>query len=296
MMARPLWFASWASAFEAQVKKQTGETIKITPAEYKKIADGTSKFLDKKYDSARNTATAQADAKTVTLATSNNPFDGIIKNMRNVDDGALKAIYRMANSYMARFSLYEFGTARNAINSMFHKGDLSKAEAAALMAGVIGRMSGYMVTYTMLTSLLDDELFDADDYREDDFEDLLARQTLGAMLSIIGRGSMGNIPTAFLNLGIEELNRQQFGDLRDNVEYDPYVHSIVFAIINPDDFKSKSLADIGSNMFLGPYTPAFKTLSRIVQLSSSATGASKRETRKKAEEELINRMTIESFR
>ena len=213
--------------------------------------------------------------------------------MRNVDDGAMKAIYRMANSYMARFSLYEFGTARNAINSMFHKGDLSKAEAAALMAGVIGRMSGYMVTYTMLTSLLDDELFDADDYREDDFEDLLARQTLGAMLSIIGRGSMGNIPTAFLNLGIEELNRQQFGDLRDNVEYDPYIHSMVFAIINPDDFKSKSLADIGANMFLGPYGPAFKTLSRIVQLSSSATGASKRETRKKAEDELVNRMTIE---
>ena len=154
-------------------------------------------------------------------------------------------------------------------------------------------MSGYMVTYTMLTSLLDDELFDADDYREDDFEDLLARQTLGAMLSIIGRGSMGNIPTAFLNLGIEELNRQQFGDLRDNVEYDPYIHSMVFAIINPDDFKSKSLADIGANMFLGPYGPAFKTLSRIVQLSTSATGASKRETRKKAEDELVNRMTIE---
>ena len=293
MMARPLWFASWASAFEAQVKEQTGETVKITPAEYKKIADGTSKFLDKKYEGARNTATAQADAKTVTLATSNNPFDGIIKNMRNVDDGALKAIYRMANSYMARFSLYEFGTARNAINSMFHKGDLSKAEAAALMAGVIGRMSGYMVTYTMLTSLLDDELFDAEDYREEDFEDLLARQTLGAMLSILGRGSMGNIPTAFLNLGIEELNRQQFGDLRDNVEYDPYVHSIVFSIINPDDFKSKSLADIGANMFLGPYGPAFKTLSRIVQLGASATGAKKRETKQKAEEELVNRMTIE---
>ena len=293
MMARPLWFGSWATAFEAQVKKETGKTIKITSQDFSKIADGTSQYLTPEYKKARDIATARADAKTITLATSNNPFDSIIKNMRRVDDSTRMSLYRMANSYMARFSLYEYGTARNAILAMFKKGDMDKTQAAALLAGVTMRMSAYMVVYSTLTSLLDDELFDAEDYRDDDLEDVMARQMIGSVLTLITRGSLGNLPNIPLSFALEYgINEPALGDLRDNKEYDPYFHSIVFSLINKEDLSGPP-EEVFMEIMAGPYGPLMRTLSRIVTLSSRAVTSKKRETRKRAEDELLERMTIE---
>ena len=293
MMARPLWFGSWATAFEAQVKKETGKTIKITAKDMSKIADGTSEYLSPEFKKARDIATARADAKTITLATSNNPFDSIIKNMRRVDDSTRMALYRMANSYMARFSLYEYGTARHAILAMFKKGDMSKTQAAALLAGVTMRMSSYMVVYSMLTSLLDDELFDADDYRDDDLEDVMARQMIGSVLTLITRGSLGNLTNIPLSFALEYgINEPLLGDLRDNKDYDPYFHSIVFSLINKEDLSGPP-EEAFLEIMSGPYGPLMRTLSRIISLSSRAVLSEKRQTKKKAEEELLERMTIE---
>ena len=293
MMARPLWFGSWATAFEAQVKKETGKTIKITSQDFSKIADGTSQYLSPEYKKARDIATARADAKTITLATSNNPFDSIIKNMRRVDDSTRMSLYRMANSYMARFSLYEYGTARNAILAMFKKGDMDKTQAAALLAGVTMRMSAYMVVYSTLTSLLDDELFDAEDYRDDDLEDVMARQMIGSVLTLITRGSLGNLPNIPLSFALEYgINEPALGDLRDNKEYDPYFHSIVFSLINKEDLSGPP-EEVFMEIMAGPYGPLMRTLSRIVTLSSRAVTSKQMQTRKRAEEELTERMTIE---
>ena len=293
MMARPLWFGSWATAFEAQVKKATGKKIKITAEDFKKIADGTSEYLSPEYANARATATAQADAKTITLATSNNPFDSIIKNMRRIDDSTRMSLYRMANSYMARFSLYEYGTARNAILAMFKKGDLTKVQAGALLAGVTMRMSSYMVVYGTLTSLLDDELFDAEDYRDDDLEDVMARQMIGSVLSLMARGSLGNIPNMGISAALEYgINEPLLGDLRDNKDYDPYFHSIVFNLVTKEDLSGPP-EEVFMEIMAGPYGPLMRTLSRIVTLSSRAVVSKKKQTRKQAEDELLERMTIE---
>jgi hypothetical protein len=293
MMARPLWFGSWATAFEAQVKKETGKTIKITSQDFSKIADGTSQYLSPEYKKARDIATARADAKTITLATSNNPFDSIIKNMRRVDDSTRLSLYRMANSYMARFSLYEYGTARNAILAMFKKGDMSKTQATALLAGITFRMSAYMVVYSTLTSLLDDELFDAEDYRDDDLEDVIARQMVGSVLTLLTRGSLGNLTNIMPSLAIEYgINEPLLGDLRDDKEYDPYFHSIVFSLLNKEDLSGPP-EEAFMEVMSGPYGPLMRTLSRIITLSGRAVTSKKRETRKKAEDELLERMTIE---
>jgi len=293
MMARPLWFGSWATAFEAQVKKETGKTIKITSQDFSKIADGTSQYLSPEYKKARDIATARADAKTITLATSNNPFDSIIKNMRRVDDSTRLSLYRMANSYMARFSLYEYGTARNAILAMFKKGDMSKTQATALLAGITFRMSAYMVVYSTLTSLLDDELFDAEDYRDDELEDVMARQMVGSVLTLLTRGSLGNLTNIMPALAIEYgINEPLLGDLRDNKEYDPYFHSIVFSLLNKEDLSGPP-EEAFMEVMSGPYGPLMRTLSRIITLSGRAVTSKKRETRKKAEDELLERMTIE---
>ena len=293
MMSRPLWFGSWATAFEAQIKKTTGKTIKITPADFKKIADGTSEYLSAEYKDARANATAQADAKTITLATSKNPFDSIIKNMRNADDGTRMALYKMANSYMASFSLYEYGTARNAILAMFKKGDMSKIEAAALLTGVTMRMSSYMVVYGMLTSLLDDELFDADDYKDEEVEDVMARQMIGSVLTLISRGSLGNLPNIPLTFALEYgINEPLLGDLRENKEYDPFYHSIVFSLINKEDLSGPP-EEMFTEIMAGPYGPAMRTLFRMITLGARATQSKQASTRKKAEDELLERMTVE---
>ena len=293
MMSRPLWFGSWATAFEAQVKKETGKTIKITSQDFSKIADGTSQYLSPEYKKARDMATARADAKTITLATSNNPFDSIIKNMRRVDDSTRLALYRMASAYMARFSLYEYGTARNAVLAMFKKGDMTKTQATALLAGITFRMSSYMVVYGTLTSLLDDELFDAEDYRDDELEDVMARQMVGSVLTLLTRGSLGNITNIIPSLAIEYgINKPMLGDLREGKEYDPYFHSIVFSLLNKEDLSGPP-EEAFMEVMSGPYGPLMRTLSRIITLSSRAVVSKQMQTRKRAEDELLERMTLE---
>ena len=68
-------------------------------------------------------------------------------------------IYKQANRFMLRFQLFEFGTAKHAVNALYKSGDLSKKEAAGLLTAVTMRMVTYMVGYTALTQLMDEELF-----------------------------------------------------------------------------------------------------------------------------------------
>lgn len=293
-MSRPLWFGNWATNFEAQVKELTGEDVKITKKDFQEIADGTSRYLSPEFKEARDNATAIADGEVVTMATSNNAADAIIKNMRRTDDKAGMAIYRMANSFMARFSLFEFATARNAVFALFNKGDLSKAEAAGLLAGITFRMSAYMTVYSMLTSILDDELFDAEDDKNEDIEDVMARQLVGAVISLISRQSLGNIPVAGINYYIEEsVNRNLLDDLRNGDEYDKYKHSIVFSQIGVEDLKKKSLEEIFVDTMAGPYGPMINTLSRLLKVGVSSQTAKKPETRQKAMDEIENRLILE---
>ena len=294
-MSRPLWFGKWADSFEAQVKEITGEDVKITKEDFQEIADGTSKYLSPEFKEARDNATAMADGEVVTMATSNNAADAIIKNMRRPDDkGFIKPLYRLANSYMARFSLFEFATARNAIFALFNKGDLSKAEAAGLLAGITFRMSAYMTTYSMLTSVLDDELFGAEDDKREDIEDVMARQIVGAMISLLARQSLGNIPMLPINFYLEEsVNRNLLEDLRNGEEYDRYKHSIVFSQIGVGDLKKKSLEEIFVDSFAGPYGPIINTLSRLLKVGVRSQTAKKEETRDKAMKEIEERLILE---
>jgi hypothetical protein len=82
------------------------------------------------------------------------------------------------------------------------------------------------------------------------------------------------------------------GDLRDDKEYDPYFHSIVFSLLNKEDLSGPP-EEAFMEVMSGPYGPLMRTLSRIITLSGRAVTSKKRETRKKAEDELLERMTIE---
>ena len=214
---------------------------------------------------------------------------------RTTDSGSLQ-LYRQANSYMARFSLFEYGTARNAIGALYKSGDISRTQAVGLLSGVIFRMSSYVAVYSVLSSIMDEELFDAKDDKEEDIEDILTRQTVGSVLTLLTRGNLGNIPSIPINFMLESMiNEPYLGDLRNNEEYDPYKHSIVFSQLNKEDLQKKNLFEIGAKIVAGPYGPMLATAVRTGKLTIASQLNKTQESRDKNLEELTNRMSFEAL-
>ncbi len=295
-ISRPLWFGSFADSFAKATKELNGKEIKLTVEDYKKIGDGTSQYLTPEFKEARESAKNTADANAITVATSTNPYNTILKNMPRTTDKGFLPLYRQANSYMARFSLFEYGTARNAIGALYKSGDISRTQAVGLLSGVIFRMSSYVAVYSVLSSIMDEELFDAKDDKEEDIEDILTRQTVGSVLTLLTRGNLGNIPSIPINFMLESMiNEPYLGDLRNNEEYDPYKHSIVFSQLNKEDLQKKNLFEIGTKIFAGPYGPILASTVRTAKLAIASQLNKTQESRDKNLEELTNRMSFEAL-
>ena len=292
-ISRPMWFGTFQAAFSEATKKYNGESVELTVKDFKAIADGTSPYLSPEFQRAVEAARNSADKSSVTISTSSNPYNSVFKNIRRKDSSGLKNAYRVANSYMANFSLFEYGTARNALYSLVNSGDMSSGEALKVLTGVTARMSSYMVMYTLLTQLMDEELFDVeDDDSEEDFEYLIARQLVGAGVSLVSRGQLGNIPLIPFNMLIEEGNERFGEELRDGEEYNKYKHSLVFNQIGKQDLQEKDLANNLIGLAAGPFGPLWKTLSRSAELlQRTQTGGDV--ARKKAMDELTTRMAVE---
>jgi len=299
-VSRPLWFGTFNDAFVKAVKQINKEKISnLTPQEIEKFSEGKSKFNDPKYKEAVEIATKAADKNAITVASSTNPFDGIGKNMIRPGDSLPTRAYKQANRFMIRFQLFEFGSARHAINALYKSGDISKGEAAGLLTGVTMRMAMYMVGYTALTQLFDEELFGAEEKEKDkekDFASLLARQMIGSIASLGIRRNLGNIPALPVNFMIEHgLNEPFLGDLRNGEEYNPYKHSLIFNQLGKQDLQK----DFGLNLdtlikiFGGPYGPLAKSLLRTGRVGSRAAFNKTEESRQKNMNELTTRMSIE---
>jgi hypothetical protein len=291
ILSRPMWFGSFADAFA----ERTG--VKLTSADFKKIADGTSEYLGPEFKEALEFATSKADANVVIMATSSNPFDGILKNTPKTTDSGMMSWYKMVNSYMQRFTLFEYGTARNAIGALYKKGDISKAEALGLLTGVTVRMSSYMVIYGALTGLLDDEMFSVKDKRreEEDLEDTIVRQLVGSVTGLIAGGTLGNLAKIPVNFMLEYgINEPYLDDFRKG-EYDPFVHSMVFSQISMEDLQKGDLFEAFTKVGLGPYGPLVNTLRRAGVVTSKSLTAKKPATRAKYKKELEERMVIEAL-
>ena len=162
ILARPLYYGAFAKAFAKATKDINGKEIKLKAKDFKDLAEGKGVLADEQYRLARERATRAADDFSITITTSTNPFEGVEKNIQRPEKGLLKPLYRLANGYMARFTLFEYNTARRAVNALYMngKGELNKKQALGLLTGVTMRMSMYMVLYTAMTQLLDTELLE----------------------------------------------------------------------------------------------------------------------------------------
>ena len=287
MISRPLWFGNFADSF----KKETG--IKLTSKDFQEIAEGKSKYLGDKYKSAVEKSTKFADEQTVKMASSTNPFNVIPKNLISPKESVFKQVYKIANSYMSRFSQYEYAAARNAIVSMFKSGNISKSQATSALIGITTRMASYVVLYSVLSSAFD-SLFGIEE-EEEDVESLIKRQLIGAPLSLMTGRGLGNLPKVPINYALEMINDEYLEDLRDGKEYDPYEHSIVFSQVTQEDLEKKSPEELFLYLMSGPFSPLAKSTARAFKVITKSQTSAKPETREKYKKELLNRISIEAL-
>ena len=287
-VSRPFWFGAFALSF----KKSTG--ISLTKKDMQEVADGTSKYLSEEYKDAREKATKYADQEVIKMASSNNPFNTVLKNVVSPNDAGYTKIYKAANSYMSTFMMNEYATARNAVLSLFKQGDLSKAQSVATLSGLIIRMGSYMVLYSVLRSAFD-SLFGYEDEDEEELSDLALRQFIGAPITLITGRGLGQIPRLLVNFGVEQVNENYLEGLRDGKDYDPYKHSLVFSQVSEDNLKNKTPEENLIKMFAGPYSPLLSSGSRLVKVVTRSITSKTEETKDKYKKELEDRMTIEAM-
>ena len=282
MIAKPMWFGTFAKTF----KDITGLEV-----DFNKIAAKDSEYMSQYKDAIKKSRIA-ADLNITRAATSNSPFSGVLKNQINKDDPFRINLYRTVNSYMSSYSLNEYATSRQSIASMAGKGQMSQIKGAATQAAVLARMTIYVVVGKILADTLFRFLGAGEDDKEVDLKELLIRQSVGAGVSLLSRGMAGNIPMIPINIGIEEINKQygfEYG-LRNDREYDPYKHSIVFAAVNADQIKRDPYKQILITAS-GPYTPQAKSLFRLMDLSIRSTTNKSAASREKNLKELMSLRT-----
>jgi hypothetical protein len=262
VMIRPLWFGEFARQF----KKETGADV-----DFEKIANNDEAYMAQ-YQDAINKSKDTADDTTIKAGSSDNIALGILRNTIKPDDNEITAWYKKFNSYMGKFLLFEYQTARSGIN-MLMKGDkLDKAEGVALIAAVTTRMMVYqLATRTLANGFVDlvaGVLGYRDDEEEEEEDDKTVMQRVGqaiasTMTTLLFGRNFGNAARVPINYGIEIMNKEYLESLRDG-EYDMYEDALQYSIVptekpKGDTGKGIDVMDTYINT-LGSLTPAVKTL------------------------------------
>jgi len=282
-ISRPIWVSKFANEFKANVKKELGEDIDITVKDLDRISEGKSKYLtDSKYKKAIDKAVRDADRTVISISTSANPFNAIAKNVKR---GDVKDYYRTINSFMANFTLNEYATARQAIGALVNSGEMSSRRAGFLLAGVLARMSSYVIAYGILADLLDEEILNAPEEDDEELDSLIYRQLIGSVMTLMFRQNLGNIPSLPINLGIEEFNKQYLDELRDGKPYNSYDNSIVYSLITLDRL-DKGIDKQILPILTGPYVEYYKTARRAIELYNRTQTRKTKEARDRAVKEL----------
>jgi len=291
-ISRPIWFGSLSTEF----KKITGKEIDLEAIQRKDVD-----YLDKNKE-ALDKATKKADIEVTRATTSVNMFNGILKNKIDpkVDNNLVKVFIKEINGFMSNFMIYEFTTARTGVIALINNGEVSRGEGARLIAGTALRMSLYVTTLRVLTSMFDQavkSLIGSDDEEEEvDYLSLTKRQFVGSMLSTIVGRNLGNFAKTPINMGMEYINENYLQELRNGESYDKYKHSIGYAMLSADDLKNRPIAEVMSTNLAGPYAPLAKTAVRSGKLIQKLFNErSSKKTKAKALKELQQRMLLEGL-
>jgi hypothetical protein len=252
---RPMWFGSFANEF----KKLTGEDV-----DYDKIAADDEKYMEQ-YKDAIEKAKTIADERSVMVGATDNPFMGILKGTVKPNQRFMLKAYNNFNNFMTKFLIFEYVTARTAINAAMGNGSLTKKQGAAVLGAVTTRMVLYgLVTQMLGTGLMG--LFFDDDEPEDEksFLQKFGQQLTSAFTSLIFGRDFGNATKAIINKGLEGINENYLDFLREG-DYDPYKDAIQYSIVPPEKKgRQTDLWDLFLNMG-GAFGPTLKTADLIVR-------------------------------
>jgi len=256
LVMRPIWFGAFANEF----KSQTGTEI-----DFDKIAANDEAYMAK-YGEAISNARDAADNKSTLTGATDNPFMGILKGAVTADQSGWTRGYNNFNNFMTRFAIYEFAAARQGIYAAMGDGTLTRKQGAALLAGVITRMTVYTLLTNILGSLLISALGDDEEEKETEksFMQKFGQALASTATSLLVGRDFGNFVKVFSNAGVEKINEEYFDFLR-NGDYDPYDDDISYSAM-PKERKGHQI-DLGDyiTMFTGSFTPLAKTVDLAIR-------------------------------
>ena len=281
VVMRPMWFGSFAKEF----KSITGQDV-----DFNKIAEGDQEYIQANQE-AIDAATQQADEVTTYIGAADNPYMGILKGTSKPNDSVSKKAFNNFNNFMTRFLIFEFVTARSALQAITgSESRLTQEQGAKILAGVTTRM----VTYSLLSSMLGAGLLGL--FFEDDEEDKSLDKQFGQALGqtftslLIGR-DFGNAVKAILNIGVEKFNESHLEFLRDG-EYDPYKDSLQYSVLpKKQQGQGITMGDLLLR-FGGSFGPALSTADLIVRKVSEPARKTPEARERQLNEQLI-RMPLE---
>ena len=253
-VSRPLWFGTFASTF----KQETGQEVN-----FEKIAENDTEYM-KENAAAIKKATTEADNAVTESTTTNNPFGQTLKLQARQNEQALN-YYRMINGFMSKFSLNEAVNAKQGLASALGIGKYSRLMGGAITQATYMRMALYMVSLVGLSNLMLSMFGLKKDEEEEDYPQMLKRQLVGSMASLITRNTEGNLINNALMYFLEAANEEYGYDLglRDSKKYDPYKDSAVFSPYNEANMTGdKAWKTIGRQM-LGPAMPVVRSLEEL---------------------------------
>ena len=244
MVSRPIWYGGFAEAFQ----KFAGEEV-----DFQKIKEGNGAYIEK-HAAAIKLARQNADQLSVMAGATNNPFSGIISIQEKKHKKGIKNIYRVVSGYFQRFLIFEYTTAKTGVMSLIGEGHLTRKQGILVMAGATSRMALYGTVYAMMSDALAEALgFEGEDDEDEDWAEMLRKDTVGALLTLFTGRNLTAIPKIPINAAIEAVNKGIVGD-----DYDPFKDSIVWSQLGSKDFGyGKSFADFLAKIS-GPLGPPIK--------------------------------------
>ena len=282
IVARPLFVGVFNKSFENIAQEKPN---------WDKIANDQA-YRDKFRD-AINQATEDADTAVVDNAASNNPFDGIPKNVLDKDATPTKQALQMVDRYMTRFRTFEYYSALKAIQGLMGKGKLTPTQGAMLLTGTVVRLSIYKMGIDMAFTLIFSMLGIDEEEDEIDLEKDLTKGVLGAVATLALGRSFGNISQMPINYGIEWLNKEYGEGITRSGEYNQYKDGVVFSKIPQEVKPQDNMVEKIVTSSLGSYTPMVKTLTRAGKLATRAETLKTEEARDKNFGELTTRIPFE---
>ena len=255
----------WFGAFANQFKNITGKEV-----DFEKIASNDEKYMADNKEAIEKSKTL-ADERSVMAGATDNAFMGILKGTTKPNQSLLLRAFNNFNNFMTRFLIFEYVTARTAINAAIGNGSLTKKQGGALLGAVATRMIVYTLLTKMLGSGLMGLIFGGDDEPETEksFLQKFGQSIVSGLSSLLIGRDFGNATKGLLNYGVERANEKYLDFLREG-DYDPYKDAIQYTIVPPErKGRQTDLFDYGINM-LGSFGPAAKTADLIVRKLSES--------------------------